>query len=219
MMISFFATIRITVLGTLISMIFNVLGGYAMSKNTLPGHKIIFKFMIFTMFFSGGLAPTYLLIKNLHMLNTIWSLTLPMSISTYNLILMKNFFAGMNPSIEEAAKIDGYNDVQILIRIILPLSKPAIAAISLFYAVGYWNDYFRALIYVSSKNLVPFQLFLRDLVIVNVAAAKIGVNMGPSAYEQFKMAVIIIGMLPVVIAYPFVQKYFTKGIILGSTKE
>jgi putative aldouronate transport system permease protein len=219
LMISFFTTVRVTALGTLISMALTIMGGYALSKPSLPGRKLIFNILIFTMFFSGGLAPSYILVQGLRLTNTIWALTLPMALSTYNIILMKNFFSGMNASIEEAAKIDGYNDIQILLSIVLPMSKPAIAAISLFYAVGYWNDYFQAVLYSATKSLIPFQLFLRDLIIVNKAAAKMGVQTGPTAYEQFKMAVIIIGIAPIVAVYPFVQKYFTKGVVLGGTKE
>ena len=195
------------------------MGGYALSKDGLPGRNIIFRLFIFTMFFSGGLVPGYILVRGLHLDNTIWALTLPMAISTYNLILMKNYFTSINPSLEEAAKIDGYNDIQILLKIVLPMSKPVIAAISLFYAVTYWNDYFSAILYSSKEELIPFQIYLRNLIIVNAAANKVGISTGPSAYEQFKMAVVIIGIVPIVLVYPFVQKYFTKGIILGAVKE
>ncbi|MGI5854954.1 MAG: carbohydrate ABC transporter permease [Candidatus Merdivicinus sp.] len=216
---SLWASVRITVTGTLISMLLTTIGGYALSKDGLPGRKILFRIFIVTMFFSGGLAPSYILITKLHMTNTIWALTIPGAISTYNMILMKNFFTSIPPSLEEAAKIDGYNDLQILFRIVLPLSKPVLAAISLFYAVGYWNDYFSAILYSSSQDLMPFQMYLRNLIIVNAAAAKAGVETGISAYEQFKMAVVIVGIVPVVAIYPFVQKYFTKGIVLGAVKE
>ena len=216
---SLWASVRITVTGTLISMLLTTIGGYALSKDGLPGRKILFRIFIVTMFFSGGLAPSYILITKLHMTNTIWALTIPGAISTYNMILMKNFFTSIPPSLEEAAKIDGYNDLQILFRIVLPLSKPVLAAISLFYAVGYWNDYFSAILYSSSQDLMPFQMYLRNLIIVNAAAAKAVVETGISAYEQFKMAVVIVGIVPVVAIYPFVQKYFTKGIVLGAVKE
>ncbi len=219
MITSFWASVRITLVGTIISMLLTTIGGYALSKDGLPGRNILFRIFIFTMFFSGGLAPSYILITKLHMTNTIWALTIPGAISTYNMILMKNFFTSIPSSLEEAAKIDGYNDLQILFRIVLPLSKPVLAAISLFYAVGYWNDYFSAMLYSSSQSLIPFQIYLRNLIIVNETANKAGVETGLSAYEQFKMAVIIIGIIPVVAIYPFVQKYFTRGIILGAVKE
>lgn len=171
------------------------------------------------MFFSGGLAPSYILIRGLGMNDTIWALTIPVAVSTFNLILMKNYFTTINPSLEEAAKIDGYNDIQILFKVIFPISKPVLAAISLFYAVTYWNDYYLAILYSSSQNLFPFQMYLRNLIIVNVAAAKIGIQTGISAYEQFKMAVVVLGIIPIVAVYPFIQKYFTKGVVLGSVKE
>lgn len=219
MMLSLWVSVKVTAVGTLISMLLTTIGGYALSKDSLPGRALIFRLLIITMFFSGGLVPGYILVKGLHMENTIWALTIPGAVSTYNLILMKNFFTSINPSMEEAAKIDGYNDLQILFKIVLPMSTPVLAAISLFYAVGYWNDYFGALLYSSSANLMPFQIYLRNLIIVNAAAAKAGVDTGPSAYEQFKMAVIIVGIIPVVVIYPFVQKYFTQGIMLGAVKE
>lgn len=219
MLMSLWASIRITGLGTLISMILTTMGGYALSKNSLPGRKFIFRMIIFTMFFGGGLAPFYILVKKLNLTDTIWALTLPGAISTYNLILMKNYFTTIPPSLEEAAKIDGYNDIQILFKVILPISKPVLAAIALFYAVGYWNDYFNAILFINKQELIPFQLYLRDLIIQNATAAQIGVRTGPTVYEQFKMAVIIIGIIPVVLIYPFVQKYFTKGVLLGAVKE
>lgn len=212
-------SLKVTFFGTIISMILTTMGGYAVSKNSLPGRNFIFKIFIFTMFFSGGLVPYYLVIKKLHFTDTIFVLTIPLAISTYNLILMKNYFTTLPASLEESAKIDGYNDIQILFKIILPISRPVLAVLSLFYAVGYWNDYYNAMLFISSSNLMPFQVYLRNLVIQNVAAAKIGVQAGPSAYEQFKMAVIITGIVPVLVVYPFVQKFFTKGVLLGSVKE
>lgn len=219
MLMSLWASIRITGVGTFLSMILTTIGGYALSKSALPGRKLIFRLIIFTMFFGGGLAPFYVLVKQLHLTDTIWALTLPGAISTYNLILMKNYFTTIPQSLEEAAKIDGYNDLHILFKVILPMSKPVLAAIALFYAVGYWNDYFGAILFISKQELIPFQLYLRDLVIQNVTAAKVGVKTGPMVYEQFKMAVIIIGIIPVVAIYPFVQQYFTRGVLLGSIKE
>ena len=220
MMLSLWVSIKVTFTGTVISMILTTIGGYALSKNTLPGRNIIFRLILLTMFFSGGLAPSYILIKSLNMSNTIWALTIPGAVGTYYLILMKNYFlSSVNQSLEEAAKIDGCNDIQILYKIVLPISVPVIAAISLFYGVGYWNDYLSATLYSSSPNLMPFQIYLRNLIIVNVAAQKAGVDTGISAYAQFKMAVIIIGIIPIVLVYPFVQKHFTKGTILGAVKE
>lgn len=219
LLVSLWATVKITGFGTVVSMLLTTMGGYAMSKESLPGRNFIFKIFIFTMFFGGGLVPFYVLVKKLNFADTIFALTIPMAISTFNMILMKNYFTTLPISLEEAAKIDGYNDIQILFKVVLPISKPVLAAISLFYAVGYWNDYFSAMLFISSNKLMPFQIYLRSLIIQNVTATRVGVHTGPSAYEQFKMAVIIVGIIPVLAVYPFIQKYFTKGILLGSIKQ
>ena len=219
LLVSLWATVKITGFGTVVSMLLTTMGGYAMSKESLPGRNFIFKIFIFTMFFGGGLVPFYVLVKKLNFADTIFALTIPMAISTFNMILMKNYFTTLPISLEEAAKIDGYNDIQILFKVVLPISKPVLAAISLFYAVGYWNDYFSAMLFISSNKLMPFQIYLRNLIIQNVTATRVGVHTGPSSYEQFKMAVIIVGIIPVLAVYPFIQKYFTKGILLGSIKQ
>jgi putative aldouronate transport system permease protein len=212
-------SIEITVLGTVLSMFLTCCGAYTLSKKDLPGRSILFRILVFTMFFSGGLVPFYILVRNLKLNDTILALTLPVAISTYNLIIMKNYFTGLPVSLEESAKIDGYNDIQILYKIIIPISKPIIAAISLFYAVGYWNDYFMATLFISSNNMFPLQILLRQMIIQNMVLAQVGVQTVGSNPEQFKMACIIIGIIPVLCVYPFVQKYFTKGIMLGAVKE
>jgi len=212
-------SVETTVLGTALSMLLTCCGAYTLSKKDLPGRSILFRILVFTMFFSGGLVPFYILVRNLKLNDTILALTLPVAISTYNLIIMKNYFAGLPVSLEESAKIDGYNDIQILFRIIIPISRPVIAAISLFYAVGYWNDYFMATLFISSNKMFPLQIVLRQMIIQNLVLAQVGVQTAGSNPEQFKMACIIIGIIPVLCVYPFVQKYFTKGIMLGAVKE
>ncbi|NLM09755.1 MAG: carbohydrate ABC transporter permease [Clostridiaceae bacterium] len=212
-------SVETTVLGTALSMFLTCCGAYTLSKKDLPGRSILFRILVFTMFFSGGLVPFYILVRNLKLNDTILALTLPVAISTYNLIIMKNYFTGLPVSLEESAKIDGYNDIQILYKIIIPISKPVIAAISLFYAVGYWNDYFMATLFISSNKMFPLQIVLRQMIIQNMVLAQVGVQTVGSNPEQFKMACIIIGIIPVLCVYPFVQKYFTKGIMLGAVKE
>jgi len=212
-------SVETTDLGTALSMFLTCCGAYTLSKKDLPGRTILFRILVFTMFFSGGLVPFYILIRNLKLNDTIFALTLPVAISTYNLIIMKNYFTGLPVSLEESAKIDGYNDIQILYKIIIPISKPVIAAISLFYAVGYWNDYFMATLFISSNKMFPLQIVLRQMIIQNMVLAQVGVQTVGSNPEQFKMACIIIGIIPVLCVYPFVQKYFTKGIMLGAVKE
>lgn len=212
-------SVETTVLGTALSMFLTCCGAYTLSKKDLPGRSILFRILVFTMFFSGGLVPFYILVRNLKLNDTILALTLPVAISTYNLIIMKNYFTGLPVSLEESAKIDGYNDIQILYKIIIPISKPVIAAISLFYAVGYWNDYFMATLFISSNKMFPLQIVFRQMIIQNMVLAQVGVQTVGSNPEQFKMACIIIGIIPVLCVYPFVQKYFTKGIMLGAVKE
>jgi putative aldouronate transport system permease protein len=216
---SLIVTIKVTLLGTTVSMILTTMGAYVLSKKNLPGGKIIFKLILFTMFFNGGLVPFYILIKKLNFIDTIFALTIPLAISTYNLIIMKNYFHGLPESLEEAAKIDGYNDIQILFKIIIPISKPVIAAISLFYGVAYWNDYFMATLFINSNDMFPLQVVLRQMIIQNLVLAKVGVASTASNPEQFKMACIIIGIIPVLCVYPFIQKYFSKGVMLGAVKE
>lgn len=211
-------SVEITALGTFISMLLTCCGAYTLSKKDLPGRAVLFRILVFTMFFNGGLVPFYILVRNLKLSDTILALTLPVAMSTYNLIIMKNYFTGLPVSLEESAKIDGYNDVQILYKIILPISKPIIAAISLFYAVTYWNDYFMATLFISSNHMFPLQIVLRQMIIQNLVLAQVGVRSMGSNPEQFKMACIIIGIIPVLCVYPFVQKYFTKGIMLGAVK-
>ncbi|MCM0649351.1 carbohydrate ABC transporter permease [Clostridium swellfunianum] len=212
-------SVQITALGTTISMLLTSCGAYALSKKNLPGRAIIFRLLVFTMFFSGGLVPFYVLVRNLKLIDTIWALVLPTAISTYNLIIMKNYFAGIPESLEEAAKIDGYNDIQILFKIVIPISMPVFAAVSLFYGVALWNDYFSATLFINSNKMFPLQVLLRQMIIQDLVTAEVGVMTSGSNMEQFKMACIIIGMIPVLLIYPFVQKYFTKGIMMGAVKE
>lgn len=215
---SLFVSIKVTGLGTALSMLLTSMGAYVLSKKGLPGRNFLFKILVFTMFFSGGLVPFYILVKNLHLDDTIFALTIPLAISTYNLIIMKNYFTSLPESLEEAAKIDGYNDVQILFKIIIPVSKPVFAAVSLFYGVAYWNDYFMATLFISSNNMYPLQVVLRQMIIQNLVMAQVGVATVASNPEQFKMACIIIGIIPVLIIYPFVQNSFSKGIMMGAVK-
>ncbi len=212
-------SVFVTGVGVAISMVLSIIGGYALSKDELPGRDALFVFFIITMFFSGGLVPFYIVVRNLGLNNSIWSMILPSAMSTYNMILMKNYFTSIPVSLEEAARIDGYNDVQILFKVVLPISMPVIAAVSLFYGVTYWNSYFNAYLFISSSNLWPFQMYLRDLTIDNAAAARSGAHAGPQIQEAFKMAVVYIGIIPIVIVYPFLQKYFAAGVMLGAVKE
>lgn len=217
----YFSTILITVVGTTISVFLLCITAYPLSKRNLKGRNIIMALITFTMFFNGGMIPNYLLIKNLHMLDSYWSLILPGAISAYNLILMRNFVAAIPPSLEEAAYIDGANELQILRRVVVPLCKPALATFTLFHAVGHWNAYFNSIMYISDRDKWPLMLIVREMV------AESGTNMVHQSATMIenmaqpftlKMAIIIFTIIPILCIYPFVQKYFMKGMLLGSVK-
>jgi putative aldouronate transport system permease protein len=216
---SFAVSIGVTGVGTFISMVLTSLMAYALSRKYLYGRKAVNFVVVFTMLFSGGMIPTYLVVKNLGLINTYWALILPVAISAFNLIIMRNFFQAIPDSLEESAKIDGCNDFMIFIKIILPLSLPSIATISLFYAVAYWNEYTNAILYLNDSNKWPIQVLLRQIVIVSsgMQADSSAVEIVPPA-QTVKMAVITVATMPMLILYPFLQKYFVKGAFVGSVK-
>ena len=217
-------SVMLTVGYTVMAMILTILLAYPLSRQRLKGKKFFTLMVMFTMYFSGGLIPTYLTIKDLGMINTVWSLILPGVISTYNMVIMKNFFLGLPRELEEAANIDGANDFQILWRIILPLSLPSIATLSLFYAVGKWNSFSDALYYVQDRALQPLQLKLY-YIIKGTTSVEISMvegnaaDVGNKVSESIESACIMFATLPILIVYPFVQKYFVKGVMIGSIKE
>ncbi|MNI19718.1 L-arabinose transport system permease protein AraQ [compost metagenome] len=215
---SYGITIFVTVTGTSISMIMTIMAAYALAKRGLKGGRVVMFLIVFTMLFSGGLIPTYMVVKQLGLMNTVWSLILPSAMITYNLIIMRSFFLSLPESLEESARIDGCNDMGVLFRIVVPLSMPAIATISLFYAVYRWNEFFTAVMYITDKEQWPLQLFLRAMLIENEASYQSGDNpflLGPSV----KMASIMIATIPVIIIYPFFQRFFSQGVMLGAVKE
>ncbi|TLS38389.1 carbohydrate ABC transporter permease [Pseudalkalibacillus caeni] len=210
-------SLTVTIGGVLISLVLTAMGAYVLSKQKLKGRKAFFIFMIFTMFFNGGIVPLYILVNSLEMRDTVWALILPMAINTFNLILMMNYFSSLPESLEEAAKIDGCNDFQILFKIVLPSSKPIVMTIVLFYAVFYWNDWFLAMLFISNQDYYPLSLFLRNMIISSQNFMSTGLAI--QVPEMLKSAVIVISVVPVMLFYPFVQKYFVQGIMLGSVKE
>lgn len=171
------------------------------------------------MLFSGGMIPTFIVVKSLGLIDTYWSLILPVAINAFNLIIMRNFFQAIPESLEESAKVDGANDLLIFFKIILPLSLPSIATISLFYAVSYWNTYVNAILYINDSAKWPLQVLLRQIVIVSsgMQADNTSVDIVPPA-QTIKMAVIVVATIPMLIVYPFIQKYFVKGAYIGSVK-
>ncbi|MGG1516600.1 carbohydrate ABC transporter permease [Paenibacillus oryzisoli] len=217
---SLLVTVFITVVGTLINIVATSIMAYPLSRKDLIGRKPLMMMLLFTMLFGGGMIPTFLLIKALGLLNSFWSLLLPGAISVFNLIILKNFFQQMPDGLEESAKMDGANDLVILFRLVLPLSLPAIATFSLFYAVGHWNTFMSAVLYINDAAKWPIQVLLRNIVMLSQgwldnpeAAAE-----QTTSPETVKMAVITVATLPILCVYPFLQKHFAKGVMLGSVK-
>jgi putative aldouronate transport system permease protein len=216
---SFAVSLGVTGVGTLVSMVLTSLMAYGLSRKYLHGRRTINFIVVFTMLFSGGMIPTYLVVKSLGLINTYWALIMPVAISAFNLIIMRNFFQAIPDSLEESAKVDGCNDLMIFFKIILPLSLPSIATISLFYAVAYWNEYTNAILYLNDSTKWPIQVLLRQIVIVSsgMQADASVVDVVPPA-QTIKMAVITVATIPMLIIYPFLQKYFVKGAFVGSVK-
>ena len=208
------------IIGTLINMLFTTMGAYALSRKGYMFKRFITFAIVFSMYFSGGLIPNYLLVRNLGMNNTRWALILPGAIATWNLIVMKTSFQHISPSLEESAKIDGANDFVVLFRIFIPVAKATLAVMILFYAVGHWNSWFNAMIYLRERSKFPLQLFLREILIANATAGNTSDDVDVYLLEEIiKYATIIISTVPILCIYPFVQKYFMSGVMLGSLKE
>ena len=209
-------TVYITVMGTAINMFFSVLMAYPLSKLKLPGRKILMNFVIFTMLFGGGTIPTYLLVKDLGLMNTYWAMILPTAIDTYNMIVIKAFFENLPADLFESARIDGANEFRVLWQIAIPLSKAVMMTVGLFYAVGHWSTYFSAIMYITDENMHTLQVVLRKLLNNN---PELNMNVDVVVPTQtMQMASVIFSSVPIILVYPFIQKYFTKGIMLGAIK-
>ncbi|MDF2959431.1 MAG: transporter permease subunit [Paenibacillus sp.] len=218
-------TLLYTTVGTVINLLLTTLAAYPLSRRDLPGRNLFMFLITFTLFFSGGLIPTYLVVKGLGLVNTFWALIIPSAVATYNLIVMRTYFQNSIPwEIQEASLIDGCSNFRLLTHIILPLSKPIIAVMVLYYAVGHWNSFFNALIYLRNKDLYPLQLILREILIVNQSnvldqsGSTFGMDEKLLLAESIKYALIIVASVPVLIMYPFVQRHFVKGVMIGSLK-
>ena len=215
-------------LGTLLNMAFTIMGAYTLSRKGLLLKRPIMIFITITMFFGGGLIPTYLVIRNLHMLNTMWALVLPGCLSVYNMIVARTFFkSNISEELYEAAEIDGCTQGQFFFRIALPLSAAITAILVLYYGVGHWNSYFSALVYISDSEKYPLQLVLRNILITNetalaqtatTEAARAALREKQQLIDVMKYSLIIISSIPVLLLYPFIQKYFVKGVMIGSLK-
>ena len=212
-------TLIYTFLGTAINLVLTVFGAWALSQKKMVGRRFLTLMCTFTMFFGGGMIPTFLVVKGLGLLNTIWAILLPSAVSTYNMILMRTFFRQIPESLVEAAELDGCRDFGVLFRIVLPLSLASLMTIGMFYAVGHWNSYFPAVMYLTTnKELNPLQIILRQVVLLNEIVENASSTENVMA-EGIKYATIVVAMLPMLCIYPFVQRYFVKGVMVGSVKE
>ncbi len=208
----------VLIVGTSINLLMTMMTAYPLARRSLIGRKFFMLMITFTMMFSGGLIPNYLVIVKLGLVDNLWSLILPGCISAYNMIIMKNFFEALPAELNEAARIDGLSEMGILFKIIVPLSLPSLCTIGLFYGVAHWNSYFNATIYLNSRNRWPLQVVLRNL-LENAVTSEI--DAGDSVtipMEPLKMAVVVFTTAPIVVLYPFIQKYFVKGALVGSVK-
>jgi putative aldouronate transport system permease protein len=221
-------TVFYTIAGTMLNLIVTLPCAYSLSRKDFKGRDVIMAIFVFTTFFSGGIIPTYLLMKNLHLINTIWAMLIPGAVSVFNLIITRTFFQQSIPyELQEAALIDGCRNLRLFLSIILPLSMPIISVISLYYAVGHWNSFFNALIYLSNDRLYPLQLYLRNILLVDMTD---DIMMGADSEEMealirrlqqketMKYGLVVVSSLPVLILYPLLQKYFVKGIMIGALK-
>lgn len=211
-------SVFITVIGTLVAVLLTAVTAYPLSKKNLPGLKYILLLFVFTMLFSGGLIPNYLLMKKLDLINNLAVLILPSMISVFNMLVIKNYYESLPESLEESAKLDGASNITILFRIIIPLSTPVMVTISLFYAVGFWNEFFNGMIYISRSNLKPLQVYLRDIMMDAESMLKNADEMMNISAEGVRAGTIIASTIPILLVYPYLQKYFIKGILIGSVK-
>lgn len=217
---SLLTTVFVTAVGMVVQVLLTFTMAYPLAKRYLPGRTLVLNLVIFTMVFSGGMIPTYLVVRDLGLLDSYWALILPLAINPFYLIIVKSFFQELPQALEEAARIDGCNEMGVFFRIVLPLSKPIIATFSLFYAVAIWNDYMSPLLYVNDPNKWTLQILVRQLTNTDAAAALAQMDRTWIPPEQgLKFAVIVIATLPILLFYPFLQKHFAKGVLIGGVKE
>lgn len=217
-------TLFIVIVGTFLSLLVTAMLGYGLTKKTMPGRNLFVTLIFITMIFGGGMIPSYLLVDALHLMDTLWAFILPSLVSAWNTFLMRNFFAAIPKSLEESAVLDGATPVTVFICVILPLSKAVLAVIGMYYAVGYWNSWFPGVMYINNPDLLPMQNIMRNVLAINSAADMNMQMMEDLAslkqppMESLRMATIVVGTLPILVVYPFIQKYFVKGVMIGSVK-
>lgn len=209
-----------TVVGTFLTLVAMSLCAYPLSRKYLPHRNAYTMIILFTMFFGGGIIPSYLLIRSLHLMDSLWVYIIPGLVPTFSMLVLRNFFMSIPAELEESAKIDGANDIRILFSVVLPLSKPVLATLALWTAVGHWNAWFDAVLYISDQSKQVLQFFLREIVITNTDAETLGRSaVGNIRYEaSIKAATVMFAILPILVVYPFLQKYFVKGTMIGSLK-
>jgi len=207
-----------TVVYTVISIVLTCMLAYPLSRTDLPGRRGLMFYVVFTMLFNGGMVPTYLVVKNLGILNTFWALIIPLAISQFNVIVLVNGFLGIPKEMEESALIDGAGQFTILVRIMVPLAKPTLAAILLFYAVARWNGWFDAVMYVNDRSLFPLPVIIKDLVQQGLNTSMFPSLTTPPPTQAIRSAAVIFSIVPIILVYPFLQKYFVKGVTLGGVK-
>ncbi|MFB9623959.1 carbohydrate ABC transporter permease [Nonomuraea helvata] len=213
-------TIVVTAVGTVVQLVLTFTMAYPLAKRYLPGRTLVLNLVIFTLVFSGGMIPTYLVVRDMGLLDSYWALILPLAINPFYLIIVKSFFQELPQALEEAARIDGCNEMGVFFKIVLPLSKPIIATFALFYAVSIWNDYMSPLLYISDPSKWTLQILVRQLTSADQADALANMDRTFVPPEQgLKFAVVVIATLPILFFYPFLQKHFTKGVLIGGVKE
>lgn len=220
-------SIQRTLLGTALTMAFTVMTAYVVSRKGMPGRKLLLLAILVTILFNGGLIPTYLVVRDLHMLNSLWALVIPGLVDSWSVLVLKQFFENLPAETEESARIDGAGEFRLMWKIMIPMAAPAMAAIGLFTAVGHWNAWFDGLIYINDAKWQPLQLLIRNM-FTNANLISQGQNVGQAALasgaglrvsiESLKMGVVVMGLIPILCIYPFLQKYFTKGMYLGAVK-
>ena len=220
---SLLVSLFVTIVGTAVNMVLSVIAAYVLSRKYLDGRNMIMSVIVFTMLFGGGLVPTYMVIKDMGLINKVWAMILPTAINTYYLIIMKNYFLGLPDGLFEAAKLDGAGEWTMLWKVAFPLSKPIMATFTLFYAVDRWNEWYNALLYINKKALSPLQIYLRDILTslnsqLSTQAQQMMGSTQKVSTSAVQMATIVITALPIMLVYPFLQKYFAKGVMLGAVK-
>lgn len=213
---AFRITVFITVVGTVINLLLTGFMAYPLSRKNLPGRNLFLFMVVFTLLFNGGLIPTYLIVKSVGLLDTVWAMILPNAVWSFNLLVMKSFFETLPEELLESARIDGAKEFRILFMIVTPLSLPVLMTVGLFYLVGHWNEFYQAIFYVTDRSLFPLQVIVREILMQTQQPLENAENILPT--QTMQMASVIIASLPVIVVYPFLQKYFTKGMLLGSIK-